>query len=276
MATSSPLIIQFWRGKCRDRVHYGPVNLGIGIPNHLTGPPHLASTSCEDADKINKVLRHSIRVQGGSTESGLHFLLSNACLTTAGLVRHYLTALDVDSDVVAGYITSTNLEFSIPVWLEIDNEVINTSFVYSEDDQYLFSHLTRENFQKNSDKTKYLGEDGASGVPAEIVKEAFEEMTVSGNNDNIGKSVTFSLNYGPESLLLYHEEMCDYVKNEFGIGVPDMEEEWRTKCWKCLEAMPKSRLKRCSGCNVAVYCGTKCQKADWKDHRKQHKQYNLG
>ncbi len=274
MASSSPTFSRATSGG--SRVHQGPVRLGRGIPSHLVGPPHLVRATSDHAEKINKVLRRSIKVQGGSTASGLKCLLSNACIMTTGLVHHYLTALGIDSEVVAGTISAPNLGFSVPhVWLEVNGEVINTSFVFSEDDEFPYAHLSDGNFQKCSDKKMYLGDDGEGGVPAEIARAAFKDMLASGNNEGIGKSVTFGLKYGPETLLLYHEEMCKYIKNEFDKDVPDLEEEWRRKCWKCLEVKSEAELKKCAMCKLAMYCGQQCQRADWKDHKRQHKQANI-
>ncbi len=34
-------------------------------------------------------------------------------------------------------------------------------------------------------------------------------------------------------------------------------------CWKCgAQGLP---LKKCAGCDVALYCGAGCQKVDWKE-----------
>ncbi len=268
-SSSSSNLRQFSRAA---RLHRGPVRLGQGIPTHLVGPPHLVKATSDHAEKINKVLRQSIKVQGGSTASGLKYLLSNDCIMTTGLVHHYLAALGIDSEVVAGTLSEPRLRFTVPyVWLEVNGEVINTSFAFdfNEDDDYLYAHLTDGNFQKCSDKNMHCTE---WTLPAEYARAAFEDVLANGNNESIGKSVTFWLTYGSESLLLYHEEMCKYIKNQFGKDVPDLKEEWRQKCWKCVEVKSEAELKRCAKCKLAMYCGQECQRADWRDHKRQHKQ----
>ena len=35
------------------------------------------------------------------------------------------------------------------------------------------------------------------------------------------------------------------------------------RCWNCKQ---DTKCLRCAGCKVAMYCGTQCQKQDWKTH----------
>ena len=39
------------------------------------------------------------------------------------------------------------------------------------------------------------------------------------------------------------------------------------KCLGCQRQVPKSQLKKCTGCGVAEYCGRECQREDWKAHK---------
>uniref|UniRef100_A0A0N4Z4Y1 MYND-type domain-containing protein n=1 Tax=Parastrongyloides trichosuri TaxID=131310 RepID=A0A0N4Z4Y1_PARTI len=39
------------------------------------------------------------------------------------------------------------------------------------------------------------------------------------------------------------------------------------RCWYCLDEKTKvNSLSRCSGCHVALFCNTECQRLGWKDH----------
>eukprot|EP00798_Chlamydomonas_sp_ICE-L_P030813 gene30813-35844_t len=44
-------------------------------------------------------------------------------------------------------------------------------------------------------------------------------------------------------------------------------------CQGCDETLtqqpPGAKIRKCSGCNVAVYCGRDCQKRDWRRHKKE-------
>ncbi|TFY78236.1 hypothetical protein EWM64_g5778 [Hericium alpestre] len=38
-------------------------------------------------------------------------------------------------------------------------------------------------------------------------------------------------------------------------------------CSTCVKTIPTSDIHRCKGCQIAVYCGRECQKADWERHK---------
>jgi splicing suppressor protein 51 len=50
---------------------------------------------------------------------------------------------------------------------------------------------------------------------------------------------------------------------------PDSSSSSSTACAKCQKAAgPANPLKRCAKCREASYCNRECQKADWKNHKK--------
>ncbi|TFY55887.1 hypothetical protein EVG20_g9148 [Dentipellis fragilis] len=39
------------------------------------------------------------------------------------------------------------------------------------------------------------------------------------------------------------------------------------KCAQCRTLIPAREFRRCKGCQVALYCGSSCQKTDWPEHK---------
>ena len=63
-------------------------------------------------------------------------------------------------------------------------------------------------------------------------------------------------------------------ENTESVAVPALQQQQplpaakrKKSCWSC--GAEGARLKKCSGCAVAAYCGAACQKADWKAHKGQ-------
>lgn len=46
------------------------------------------------------------------------------------------------------------------------------------------------------------------------------------------------------------------------------------KCWSCDKTLEK--VRQCTGCHVATYCSTDCQKVNWNEHKPNCKQLGIG
>ena len=67
--------------------------------------------------------------------------------------------------------------------------------------------------------------------------------------------------------------MRKYLSNQFDADIPDLQTKWSKKCWSCFSSADV--LKKCTGCNVAKYCGKECQKKDWTTHKFSHSELKM-
>uniref|UniRef100_A0A914WDL2 MYND-type domain-containing protein n=1 Tax=Plectus sambesii TaxID=2011161 RepID=A0A914WDL2_9BILA len=66
------------------------------------------------------------------------------------------------------------------------------------------------------------------------------------SDESNGKNTPKTLTFYPFAYVLLDDELSNY-------------------CWYCLGEAEK--LKKCTGCGVAYFCGKECQALGWKDHR---------
>ncbi len=72
----------------------------------------------------------------------------------------------------------------------------------------------------------------------------------------------------------FKQELFDYILKKAIKASPSLKElsdvtseaAWRNMCSVCGEEDVKT--KRCSGCRNIRYCSQKCQRADWKNHKR--------
>ncbi|KAF3445707.1 hypothetical protein FNV43_RR10883 [Rhamnella rubrinervis] len=102
----------------------------------------------------------------------------------------------------------------------------------------------------------------ASGSWESVVTSFMEELqsglgdrglTVSTRPEK-GRCLFTTRNFNPGEVII-SEEAYVSVPNNSGIE------------WRCDGCFSSSNLKKCSGCQVVWYCGSQCQKSEWKLHR---------
>ncbi|KAL0063589.1 hypothetical protein AAF712_009510 [Marasmius tenuissimus] len=97
-----------------------------------------------------------------------------------------------------------------------------------------------------------------------------------------------------EMKIVRHSELVERLdeRNPFRLALEDVEKEVERlkaiqrefeatntvfnvcsvrKCWY---AKPGSKIRRCSGCQVAIYCSRQCQQADWSTHKQTRHIYD--
>ena len=70
----------------------------------------------------------------------------------------------------------------------------------------------------------------------------------------------------PEPELPWAEAGLERPPEDDDMAVSAAELNWGPRCWNCTEV--KEDLRLCGKCKKAAYCGSECQKKDWKVHKK--------
>ncbi|KAL3677830.1 hypothetical protein R1sor_020786 [Riccia sorocarpa] len=113
-----------------------------------------------------------------------------------------------------------------------------------------------------------------------VPRDSFEEVTVSGElsvpttaRDYLQEeesAVVVRVSYPPKSSIA---DMPNLQEGNDGGPPPKLYSASR-QCVKCMKALPPTRAARCGGCKAVFYCGTLCQKKDWKNiHRDECRKY---
>lgn len=103
-------------------------------------------------------------------------------------------------------------------------------------------------------------------------KKDLERFTVyTSSSDLMEKWLVYGMS-GFEGLENFGTKLYDYlmrkfIKEEFDVEVVDIHEKWMKICWSC---KANGANFTCSTCQMAKYCGTICQKRDWKVHKMIH------
>lgn len=75
------------------------------------------------------------------------------------------------------------------------------------------------------------------------------------------------------------EKLQELDKTDFdGIQISIVDRRQKalcSNCWYCTKKLEEKKKKKCKGCKIAVYCCRRCQKRDWKLHKKFCKQKRL-
>ncbi|KAL3694969.1 hypothetical protein R1sor_008620 [Riccia sorocarpa] len=113
-----------------------------------------------------------------------------------------------------------------------------------------------------------------------VPRDSFEEVTMSGElsvpttaRDYLQEkksAVVVRVSYPPKSSIA---DMPNFQEGNDGGPPPKLYSAFR-QCVKCMKALPPSKAARCGGCKAVFYCGTVCQKKDWKIiHRDECRKY---
>lgn len=95
---------------------------------------------------------------------------------------------------------------------------------------------------------------------AETLRNTFKDAQKNGDSEGFNKGVilfivSFSMRNFTEELVTEHHIV-------FVVKLPNI-------CWTCRKKeTPQNILRVCGGCRERFYCSTKCQRYDWKEHKK--------
>ena len=112
-----------------------------GIPPSLNLPPWRVPSSITDSEMINQILNMSFSIQASTIPSCTEFpmmrkfILAHACQNVAILMKRYLDAVGISSNVVCGVFKLESTTGLNHVFLEIGNHIIDNSYsdIYYED-----------------------------------------------------------------------------------------------------------------------------------------------
>eukprot|EP00088_Acartia_fossae_P031341 TRINITY_DN3224_c0_g1_i5.p1 TRINITY_DN3224_c0_g1~~TRINITY_DN3224_c0_g1_i5.p1 ORF type:complete len:338 (-),score=65.48 TRINITY_DN3224_c0_g1_i5:191-1204(-) len=270
------------------------VNLGYGIPDKYDYPPwRLQTGSAPCVDKINPMLNYSIKVQSGvipKSEEFSEFILSNSSLAVAGMLQYLLGHLDVPSEITFGVLKwaqdarSSEDDFEgIPhIWLSIGDIPVDNTYVAfppTADNLEYFYECKKVNsyLKENPLETKmrlFLGQE-EDEESKEVYRHNIKVLQTYSFKGHILKYLAISL-LNPElnpGLKLYSILMLEYLKNNFSISPPKVEDKMSKECWSCKKEYTESdQLRTCTGCKVAKYCDRDCQRQEWKVHKLLHQE----
>ena len=276
---------------------------GRELPPQLTGPPwRVPAGSHPKSSEINAILTKSMEAQSSRVpdckdDDFQDFILSNASLAVAGLLRTYLRAIGVESNVMFGVLlwdasareSTEDYEGTPHIWLDVGgHDIDNTNIAFPESDadalEYFYKAKSSNSYRREDPlKTKlrlYLGQETASMMADDGVKlhkdmihnlKLFREYTVG---QNVEKFLVFNLAFCDlnPTVKMYDILMQNFIKEKFpGAKLDNIEEKWTKLCWFCHKA-DQQELKACTECKIAKYCGRECQKGDWKMHKLLHKE----
>jgi len=271
--------------------------LGRGIPAKYDTPPWRLPATHASSNLVNSLLNHSMAVQAANIPGSgefQDFILSNSSLAVAGLLRHYLSLLGLQADIVFGVLLweeaaragEDDFEGTPHVWLRIDNNPIdNTHVAFPADGDNLeyFFECKRLNSYLAEDplKTKkrlFLGQDtGEEGAGTETVHHNLKVLQTYSFPAHIDKYLAVALHHAElnPSLKLYHLLMMDWVKARLEEVPKDLEAGLSVACWACKKEADQDTLKTCTDCKVARYCDRDCQRMEWKVHKLLHRELHL-
>jgi len=242
------------------------------------GAPWKIPKTLPDEDKINNLLCQSMRAQMGyhlKTEFD-KCVMSGDSLTVSGHLYCLLKCLGIRSEVNTGILKVG--DSGLPMtWLTVHGTLIDNTNHY-----WPGSHAGVINRKLLDLKgvERYIEEDPtAASLP--LLDELGSKTCVTdpklmkafGTSECIEKLVLFRAHFVQPYIncQFYFFGMYDVVKDLYG-GMMKNESainKWCFQCWSC-ERRGVS-LMACSGCKVARYCDTNCQKADWLMHKLLHK-----
>ena len=100
--------------------------------------PWRVSSRVNNAETINRLLAQSFVVQSSTipfpvTHPNLpFFILSNSCIQISNLIKYYLSHLEVEAEVHCGALTLDGIRGIMHVFLEIEGEIVDNTYVHSE------------------------------------------------------------------------------------------------------------------------------------------------
>ena len=250
--------------------------LGQGIPAKYNSPPWRLEDSNPLCHTVNSLLETSMMVQAGhvpNTDNDFQeFVLSNASLAVAGLLRHYLAAAGLEADIVFGVLRwdeaaregPGDYEGTPHVWLKIGQTPIDNNYVAfppeADNLEYFYeckkSNAYCEESPLETSLKLYLGLEEDDDAQ-EVVRHNLRILSAFSQHDNILKYLAICLKHSElnPGVKMYHILMQNWLRSALNISPPDIEETMERICWDCgEEATDLAALKTCTECKVAKYC----------------------
>lgn len=109
-----------------------------------------------------------------------------------------------------------------------------------------------------------LWETSGAWEANEVYKKNLLEESLGGGNTR--QPVPYTTDGGQGMLVINVEQVKERIHKKKENA--DKNDETQA-CWTCAMELPPDDVNCCSRCEVAVYCSRACQKADWKEHKKQ-------
>ena len=208
------------------------------------GVPH----SFDRAKDIKTVVSKSFSFQK-------QFRVSNACLVVNLVLKRCFDALEIPNRIVYGildfpdFLTSS---MKIPhVWLEIRGNIIDNTF--NED-------ITEDLLMDIKVKGVYKEED-----PNDVTFFKGDKDTAAVNiPDHNVTQFKHGLLYPDKFLILlkkiepcwnYYVSMKQFVENNFGVKIKEIDSNLENNCWVCNQNVENVEKTKCTKCCVARYCG---------------------
>jgi len=259
--------------------------------NQIRNPPWTLPTNHEKAKIVNQILEQSLIIQSSTIPilkafySQTHFILSNSCQNVAILLRRYLQAFGVESEVKFCINSPPQLPEGRPhVFLKIQDHIIENTYCHDEAgrtaQENLNYYIEIAPILRNSSnyilespqitKLKLLG-----GAASQVEWNFMEVGCKTELNQNKTVACMVKSAVTNPGTWIYDRLMRIYLKKKFNVEIEPIDDEMSKICWNC--GKDAENLKTCSGCQIAKYCDKNCITKDWKKmHNMMHKVLKMG
>ncbi|RUS79098.1 hypothetical protein EGW08_013151 [Elysia chlorotica] len=266
------------------------------MPTDFVKPPFALPEHVEDHQRINRILRYSLRQQKEDEIS------DNAAIVTF-LISRCLTAASIPHRVVCGYRRvypddcSNNNPMPFPVsphvWLVIKDHIIDNTYIKIMPEwmcNYLHDHISDcydETDNEFNGASKLQDEVPSICIPRGFMKKKIQFCLRR-------PDMALALGHNNEHFYNFFFSMIRHIYETYGATVKGIDPTTRLICWRCesypetgkglysdalahsgqdcldveLKSVPSSssttwRFLQCSRCMVANYCSVECQSQDW-------------
>ena len=253
-------------------------------PKIWNQPPFLLPFKEKHAEKINAILIKSWETQGSTVKEMPFYdhtpectLLCDAGRVIPGQIKYYLDCLGVSQDIkrIVGVMEVPALGPVVGTFLQVqgkfDKFPIDNTFSAVFDKHSKDQYHQRMMFEVKRLDFKYLDKDPKFEPRCRVDRISLEDQRVLyGPDEKIEQFNAFvsACRYSAQ-YHMYDILMRRFIKEKFGIEIQSLLRKWSKLCWNC-SAQPESKLKICSVCKIASYCGKECQALDWKVHKLLH------
>ncbi|KAK3100131.1 hypothetical protein FSP39_015179 [Pinctada imbricata] len=206
-----------------------------------------------DGIQVTRILRRSFELQAQNN-------VSNACGFVNIILMRCFEASEIEVQSVYGTVDLCGLQMP-HVWLRIHDHIVDNT--YCEDiptDMFIMMKEGAKYGDEIRESQLYLGDQVTqnAGIDDHNIR-IFQWMLRPENSQKC-----LHLLKNKIQLRRYFEEMCIFMKKQFGIDIPEVTYK---KCWACEKI--GDDFKVCGKCKIAKYCSRNCQRNDWKQLHKE-------